>query len=270
MTLPVEAIVDAMRVAAALATTERSCGLSVEAKARQDFVTQADRAVERLLRPRLKDLLPGSEFLGEEDGGPTEAERLWIVDPIDGTTNFIRGLPHWCISVAFREHGRLRFGAILAPVLDQLYLAEAGQGATRNGHPIRRTEVDPAAALVNVGQSKRQGTGFFAKLISGLRDHQIDNRLLGSGALGLALTASGEVDGSIEGQAQAWDVAAGLLIAHEAGCVVNHYFNVNAMLEGNASVAAAPGVEDYVFGAVEAASDIRLPRVSPVDQISRL
>lgn len=263
MTLPVEDIVDAMRVAGALAATERESGLSVEAKGRQDFVTQADRAVERFLRQRLKELLPDSEFLGEEDGGPIRAERLWIVDPIDGTTNFIRGLPHWCISVAFQERDSLRFGAILAPALDQLYVAEAGQGATRNGRPIHRTAVDPDSALVNVGQSKRQGTGFFARLISGLRDHQIDNRLLGSGALGLASTASGEVDGSIEGQAQAWDVAAGLLIAQEAGCVVNDFFTAGAMLSGNASVAAAPGIEDYVFGAVEAASDMKLRRVNP-------
>ena len=77
------------------------------------------------------------------------------------------------------------------------------------------------------------------------------------------MTASGEVDGSIEGQAQSWDVAAGLLIAREAGCVVNDFFIADAMRVGNASVVAAPGVEDYVFGAVEAASDMKLPRVNP-------
>ena len=261
MKLPVEAIVASVRDAGALAMRERSGGLSVEAKGRQDFVTQADRAVERLLRPRLTGLLPGSEFLGEEDGGPVEADLLWIVDPIDGTTNYIRGLPHWCVSVALMQAGRLRFGAILAPILDNLYLAEAGCGATVDGRLLHRAPVDPASALVNVGQSKRQGTDFFSALVGGLRDRHVDHRLLGSGALGLAQTAGGEVDGSVEGQVHSWDVAAGLLIARETGCVVNDFFTAGAMRDGNPSVAAAPGAEESVFGAVEAALGHSLPRL---------
>ena len=261
MILPVEAIVDVIRVAGSLAQQERSRGLHVEAKARQDFVTQADREVERFLRPRLTGLLLGSELLGEEDGGPTGAEILWIVDPIDGTTNFIRGLPLWCISVALLEAGTLRLGAILAPALDCLYLAEAGKGASLNGIPLHRSKVDPASALVNVGQSKRKDARFLSTLIAGLRDNDVDHRLLGSGALGLALTASGEVDGAVEGQVQAWDVAAGLLIAREAGCVVNDFFVPGGMELGNPAVAAAPGLEDCVFAAVEAALGTAVPRL---------
>ena len=261
MTLPVEAIVSTIRVAGTIAMQERSRGLHVEAKGRQDFVTQADRAVEHHLRARLMELLPGSEFVGEEGGGPTEANLLWIVDPIDGTTNYIRGLPHWCVSVALMEAGRLRFGAILAPVLEDLYLAEDCSGATLNGKPILRERVDPASALVNVGQSKRQTPGFYATLISGLREHHLDHRLLGSGALGLAQTASGELDGSVEGHVRPWDVAGGLLIAREAGCVVNDFFRSGAMRDGNPAIAAAPGVEDFVFGAVEAALGHRVPRL---------
>ncbi len=263
MSLPVDSLAEVVRAAADLAVRERAGGLDVHVKGRQDFVTHADRAVEKFLRPRLTELLPGSEVLGEEFGGPTEGDRLWIVDPIDGTTNYIRGLPHWCVSVALVEDGSPRLGAILAPATDELYLAEAGKGAWRNGARLRRTPVDPAKALINIGQSKPHGTTFFARLVTRLRDDGIDHRLLGSGALGLALAASGEVDGAIEGYANAWDVAAGLLIAREAGCSVNRFFTDGALRDGNPAITAAPGVDEAVFGAIEKALGEPVPQLPP-------
>ena len=263
MSLPIEAVTDLVRDAGRQAMAVRAEGLRIEAKGRQDFVTQADRAVERFLRDRLQALLPGSEFLGEEDGGPPMADRLWIVDPIDGTTNFLRGLPHWCVSVALTEAGRPRFGVIHAPMLDLLYIAETGRGATCNGQPLRRQPVDPERAMINVGQSRHLPSRYFRELVAGLRHHQIDYRLLGSGALGLALTASGEVDGGIEGQVRPWDVAAGLVIAREAGCVVNDYFPGNTQAAALPAIAVAPGVDGVVFDVLEAALDARLPRLYP-------
>lgn len=252
-----------VREAGALALAERAKGLAIEAKERQDFVTQADRAVERLLRMKLTALLPGSDFLGEEEGGEVDSDLLWVVDPIDGTTNFIRGLPHWCVSVALLKAGEPTIGVIFAPVLDWLYQAERGKGATRNGELLQRGPVKPSEAIVNVGQSFRQSVELFTGIIRGLRERRLDHRLLGSGALGLALTASGEVDASVEGDIQPWDVAAGLLISREAGCVVNNFFIGNAMTKGNPTVSAASGVEDVVFQVMEKAVGTSLPRQPP-------
>jgi len=261
MDLPVEAIVAAVRAAGDLAEREKASGLTVCSKGKQDFVTQADRAVERFLRPRLVELLPGSEVLGEEFGGPGDAELLWAVDPIDGTTNYIRGLPHWCISVGLVAKGELRFGTIFAPTLGRMYVAEAGRGATLNERRLRREAVNPASAIVNLGQSRRRQAEFLPRLVAELRGHELDIRLLGSGAMGLAETASGEVDGAIEGQVSLWDIAAGLVIAREAGCRVNDFLAENSASDANPAVAAAPGLEDLVFGCTEFAIGFPIPRL---------
>lgn len=263
VTLDHDAISRIVREAGALALAERVAGLAVEAKARQDFVTQADRAVERLLRAKLTALLPGSEFLGEEDGGAVEAALLWVVDPIDGTTNYIRGLPHWCVSVALLEGGALRLGVVYAPALDWFYLAEAGKGATRNGQPLWREPVLPEEALVDLGTSRRQTPAVFGAMVAGLREHGLQYRVIGSAALGLSMTASGEVDGFLEGHLWPWDVLAGKLIAQEAGCFAGEFLEGEAMRNGNAAIVAAPGVETALFAAAENALADFLPRMLP-------
>ena len=261
--LDLDAIAATVREAGAFAAAERVKGLTVEAKARQDFVTQADRAVERLLRAKLTALLPGSEFLGEEDGGATDAALLWVVDPIDGTTNYIRGLPHWCVSVALLENGAPRLGIVYAPALDWFYLAEAGKGATRNGQPLWRQQVEPDAAMIDLGQSRRQTPTVIKTMISALRDHGVQYRVTGSAALGLAMTASGEVDGFWEGHLWPWDVLAGYLIAQEAGCFAGEFLEGDAMRNGNVALMAAPGIEQIVFQAAESALADFLPRMLP-------
>ena len=264
VSLPLDAITAIVREAGAMALAEREAGLAVEAKARQDFVTQADRAVERLLRAKLTALLPGSEFLGEEDGGAVEANLLWVVDPIDGTTNYIRGLPHWCVSVALLENGAPRLGIVFAPELDWFYLAEAGQGASRNGMPLWREPVDPAEAMIDLGTSRRQTPTVFGTIVAGLREHGLQFRVIGSAALGLAMSASGEVDGFWEGHLWPWDVLAGHLIAQEAGCHVGEFLEGDAMRNGNTALVAAPGVETALLAVADSALADFLPRILPV------
>ena len=263
VSLPLDQITAIVREAGALALSERAAGLAVEAKARQDFVTQADLAVERLLRSKLTALLPGSEFLGEEDGGAVEAELLWVVDPIDGTTNYIRGLPHWCVSAALLEAGALRLGVIFAPALDWFYLAEVGKGVSRNGQVLWREPVLPHEALIDLGTSRRQTPAVFAALVGGLREHGLQYRVIGSAALGLAMAASGEVDGFLEGHLWPWDVLAGKLIAQEAGCFAGEFLEGDAMRNGNAAIVAAPGTETALFAAAENALADFLPRMLP-------
>lgn len=261
--LPIDAICAIVREAGALAVSERKKGLAVDTKGWQDFVTQADQAVERLLRAKLTALLPGSEFLGEEDGGAVAADMLWVVDPIDGTTNYIRGLPHWCVSVALLAAGEPRLGVIYAPVLDWFYLAEAGSGASRNGKPLWRDPVESREAMVDLGQSRRQTPTVFSTVISTLRDQGVQYRVTGSAALGLAMTASGEVDGFWEGHLWPWDVLAGQLIAQEAGCFAGEFLEGDAMRNGNAALVAVPGVETALFAAAENALADFLPRMLP-------
>lgn len=262
--LDLVAIAAIVREGGALAAAERVNGLAVETKARQDFVTQADRAVERLLRAKLTALLPSSEFLGEEDGGATDAALLWVADPIDGTTNYIRGLPFWCVSLALLEAGAPRLGIVYAPALDWFYLAEAGKGASRNGQPLWREPVEQHEAMIDLGQSRRQTPTVFTTMIAALREHGVQYRVTGSAALGLAMVASGEVDGYWEGHLWPWDVLAGQLIAQEAGCFAGEFLEGEAMRNGNAALVAAPGVERVLFQAAEDALADFLPRMLPV------
>jgi myo-inositol-1(or 4)-monophosphatase len=202
--------------------------------------------------------------LGEEDGGVTEAALLWVVDPIDGTTNYIRGLPHWCVSVALLEDGAPRLGIVYAPALDWFYLAEAGKGASRNGQPLWREPVDQHEAMIDLGQSRRQTPTVFTTMIGALREQGVQYRVTGSAALGLAMVASGEVDGYWEGHLWPWDVLAGQLIAQEAGCYAGEFLEGLSMQNGNAALVAAPGVETVLFQAAEDALADFLPRMLPV------
>ena len=265
MDLSTEEIVAVVREAGTLAESERAKGLAIEAKGRRDFVTQADRAVERFLRARLIARLPGSGFLGEEYGGAHDTELLWIVDPIDGTTNYIRRIPYWCVSVALMEAGQLILGVIFAPTLGSLYLAESGRGASVNGRPLCREPAGSAAGLVNIGTWKERTAEAYDRMTAGLVLRDMDYRLCGSGALALAQIGSGELDGAMEGHTSPWDVAAGLLIARESGCIVSDYFAGDAMQRGNAVVAAAPGVEDQVFAVAGEALDFPVLSICPTE-----
>ncbi len=116
--------------------------LAIEHKGKQDLVSIADRDVETLIRRELSAAFPGDQFIGEEEGD-TEAERLWVIDPIDGTLNFLRGIPSWAVVIAWVENGRTLIGVTYDPVHDELWTARRGHGAYRNG---QRITVTPAAS----------------------------------------------------------------------------------------------------------------------------
>ncbi|MGH7085242.1 MAG: inositol monophosphatase family protein, partial [Acetobacteraceae bacterium] len=199
--------------------------LAVGLKGRQDFITAADGAVERLLRERLIGAFPSDAFLGEETGG-TSGERqtgqsprdqgLWVVDPIDGTANFARGLPHFCISVALVEGSAMLLGAILDPVLDELYFARSGRGATRNGHAITASPTgNLGEAAIEIGWSTRVADARYLECVSRTLAAGAAVRRGGSGALGLAYVADGRQDAYAELHINSWDCLAGLLIVRE-------------------------------------------------------
>jgi myo-inositol-1(or 4)-monophosphatase len=216
--------------------------LGVKMKGAQDWLTEADGAVERLLRQRISELFPGDGFLGEEGGG-TNAERLWIVDPIDGTASFARGDLLWCISIGYLEGGVPRLGVIHAPMIGEVFAAEAGKGATRNGKPIRAASTaDMRTATIEIGWSARKPTDLYLGLVRDCMTRGASVKRSASGALGMCWVAAGRTDAYLEHHINSWDVAAGYIIAREAGATVNHFFAPGGVERGNPILAATPGL----------------------------
>ncbi|MBM3481424.1 MAG: inositol monophosphatase [Alphaproteobacteria bacterium] len=230
--------------ALALRHYEDHDSLGVTMKGAQDFLTVADGAVEALLRKRVAEAFPGDAVLGEEGGGEA-AERLWIVDPIDGTANFARGEPHWCVSIGFMRAGVPEIGAIYMPAADELYLARRGGGATRNGRAIRASDTaDMRRATIEVGWSSRRPASDYIDVVRGVMEAGANAKRAASGALGIAYVADGRTDAYCEAHINSWDVAAGLVIAREAGAWTNDFFAGDGLAKGNPVLVAAPGVAD--------------------------
>ena len=214
-----------------------------------DVVTEMDRAAEELIRDRLQAARPGDAILGEE-GGETGAGApvRWIVDPLDGTVNYLYGLPDWAVSIAAEVDGIVTAGAVCAPLRRSLYSATLGGGSWLQSAwlagPQRltcNTGVTLPAALVATGfgysasQRVRQG-----KVVAAVLPRVRDIRRAGSAALDLCSVAAGSVDGYYEQGVNYWDVAAGSLIAREAGAVVGGLQGAEASPE--MTVAAGPGL----------------------------
>jgi myo-inositol-1(or 4)-monophosphatase len=216
---PLRCAIDTAREAGALLLERARLPLEIAQKgARGDLVTAADRAAEALIVKRLQAAFPGASILGEE-GGAREgtSDERWIVDPLDGTTNFAHGYPLYCVSIAYERAGHVVAAAIYAPVLDELYAAESGGGTTCNGKPVRVTDTFAVAdALVCTGfmpaRYDRNGE-YFARLSRVAQAVRRD----GSAALDLAFVACGRFDAFWEFDLSAWDVAAGALLVREAG-----------------------------------------------------
>ncbi|WP_347989219.1 inositol monophosphatase family protein [Methylomonas sp. AM2-LC] len=194
--------------------------LAINKKSARDLVTDADVAVEQYLKSALADQCPEYGFWGEESGQSANQINRWIVDPIDGTHSFSKGQYFWSISVALEIAGNLQLGVVYAPALDDYYAAEAGQGSWKNGRPIHvSTETELANSMISTG---------FACLRSYLQENNLQRfcriaqlttgqRRFGSAALDLCLVADGQVDAFWEQELNLYDVAAGALIAREAG-----------------------------------------------------
>ena len=188
-----------------------------------DLVSEADHAAERLIRDRLAAARPGDGFLGEEGGNARGTSGLrWVVDPLDGTVNFLFGIPQWAVSIACEDSQGTLTGVVYDPMRDELWSAERGGPALLDGRPIRASARDDlATALVATGfgydaEVRRLQAGVVARLLPRVRDI----RRLGSAALDLAWTAAGRYDAYYERGLNAWDVAAGGLLCVSAGLAV--------------------------------------------------
>lgn len=231
--------------AATLAARMRAEGRgSASLKGAQDFLTEADGATERFLRDRLGALFPGEAVLGEEMGGEVAGEGpLWVLDPIDGTSNFSRGGDRWCVSVGLVVEGRAVAGAVARHAPQEVFAGAQGSGATLNGAPIRAAPTeDITRAIVELGWSLRSPLAGFHRLSERVMAAGAGLRCGGSGALGLVETAAGRLDAYLELHINSWDAAAALAIAREAGCWTTAFDSGDWLARGNPIGFGAPAL----------------------------
>jgi len=222
----------------------RRSSLSIDHKGAQDLVSEADRASEALIVGRLSEAFPDDGFLGEEGSSKRlDAEAVWVIDPIDGTRNFLTGVPFWCISIGLVVGGRAALGLIYHPAEDELFTAAAGEGAFANGTPIKASgETDFQKARICVGFNHQQPAVKHCRVLEALLTAGCEYCRLGSGALGLAYTAAGRFDGYWEAHLNSWDAAAGLVLVAEAGGYVNDFLADDGLRRGNRILAATPAL----------------------------
>ncbi|RBP83926.1 inositol monophosphatase [Marinomonas rhizomae] len=234
----------AIRKAGKRAQTLRQSGLSVTTKGRQDFVSQADIAVEDELRQVIRSLFPEDGFLGEESGLTqvinAKNSGVWVIDPIDGTTNYVQGMDYWCVSVAYVKNNEIQMGFVYAPDRDEFFSAKKGQGAYLNGIRLQINDPEKGQELLGLGRSNRRPVQEYCDLILMLDEQNIEYRRFGAGALMLAHVSSGLVHGYFESHLNSWDALAGLLLIEEAGGRITGFLNNDGLLNGNLVWAASP------------------------------
>ncbi len=222
--------------------------LQVSIKGPGDFVSIADREAEAAIREELARARPGYGFLLEEGGEVqgTSPHNRFIVDPLDGTTNFLHGLPHWAISIALEQHGEITAAVVFDPLRDELFHAEKGRGAFLNDRRLRvsaRRELD--RALVGCGLPVRDWPGRakgFTRQMDRVADEVAGLRRLGVCSLDLAYVAAGRQDGFWEYDCKPWDIAAGILLVREAGGRVGHLEGGEDLFEPGTLVAGNPAI----------------------------
>jgi myo-inositol-1(or 4)-monophosphatase len=199
---------------------------SVQHKGPADFVTEADFAAQEVVKSTVLRAFPQHSVLGEEDqlagDTPSKTEYRWVVDPLDGTTNFVHGIPHYAVSLALQHHGQILVGTVLDPSLNECFTAAVGQGAFLNGRPIRTSSAKRLSEVI-------AGTGFPANLQPDSPDLLVFNKALfrcqgvrrmGSASLNLCDVAAGRLGVLWGFSTKIWDIAAGVLLIREAGGVV--------------------------------------------------
>ena len=227
---------------------------AVRFKGEVDLVTEVDERAERVIREVLLGAFPAYGVLGEEGGwsrgGGGEGAR-WIVDPLDGTTNYAHGLPLFCVYIALERSGEVVLGVVHDPTAEETYAAESGGGAELNGRPLRVSDTgEPIRALVGSGLPyEREHLPAALELFGRLAALTQGTRRLGSVALALCYVAAGRLDGYYErGPKASWDVAAGALLVEEAGGRVTDYRGDKLDLGGGEVAASNGGLHPFLVG----------------------
>jgi myo-inositol-1(or 4)-monophosphatase len=200
--------------------------LQVKKKGPYDFVTKTDKNVEKILIEELSKTKKNYSFLTEETGSITnkDTDNIWIIDPIDGTTNFLHGIPHFAICVALQSKKELVSGLIFDPIKDEMFFAEKNKGAFLNNHRLKVSNKNSIEECL------------FSSNHEGVKFSDLNMRYSGCAALDLAYVASGRLDGFFHNKINLWDVAAGALLVEEAGGVVN---DINQFDKKNINIRAS-------------------------------
>lgn len=227
--------------------------IKVETKSENDFVTNVDRVAENLIIETIKKAYPEHTIITEETGiiKGNNNETQWIIDPIDGTTNFINGIPHYSISIAVRIKGKTEVAIVYNPMANEYFTAVRGQGAKLNNLRIRvnQSTKDLTGAIMAIAfpfKAKQYSDCYF-NVLQKLFTKCADFRRTGSAALDLSYVAAGRLDGFFEIGLKPWDIAAGELILREAGGIVTDFVgNNNYMASGNIVAGTPKIVKDFL------------------------
>jgi len=219
--------------------------LTVEEKARNDLVSEVDRDAEAVIIEALHKAFPDHGIRGEEHGQSyPEGEFNWIIDPLDGTLNYLQGIPHFCISIAAMKGNRVEHGVIVDPTRNEEFVASRGSGAQLNGKRIRVTRtVKVENAVLSTGippGSIASELDAYMRILSRFTGEAKAVRRLGSAALDLAYVAAGRFDGFFEPGLKLWDIAAGVLLVREAGGFIGDFAGGDKFFESGDIVAANP------------------------------
>lgn len=213
----------------------------VKQKERHDYVSEVDEFAEEEIVKEIQKAFPGDAILGEESGSHGSSSNVWIIDPLDGTQNYLRGIPHYCVSIAQQVDGKLEHAVIYDPFREELFTASRGRGAMLNNTRIRvsqKIELEGCLLATAMPFKTRQYTNSHVKMAKAMFDEVDDLRTLGSAALDLAYVAAGRLDGYWEIGLKPWDIAAGALIVREAGGVVTDFVDGKDFMDGGNLIAA--------------------------------
>ncbi len=237
----------------------------ISKKQANDFVTEVDHAAEQAIIDTLLTAYPGHGIWAEETGserGARDSEFVWIIDPLDGTTNFIHGLPVYCVSIALAVRGKIEQAVIYDPSRNDLFTASKGRGAYLNERRLRvskRTELQDA--LISTGFPYRPGDDLatYLKILAEIIPRTAGLRRPGAAALDLAYVAAGYTDGFFETGLQAWDVAAGSLLVTEAGGLVGNFTGDAEFLDQHECLAGTPRIYGQLISILDKYSKVAKP-----------
>ena len=229
--------------------------IRVDSKGRNDFVSEVDRMAEQDIIRTVQRSYPDHAFLAEESGASGDAEYVWIIDPLDGTTNFLHGFPVFCVSIAVMHRGRLEHGVIFDPLRNELFTASRGAGASVDGRKMRVSDT-------RLLEKSLLGTGYPYKPESGWLDAYMEMlkaairatagvRRPGAAALDLAYVAAGRLDGFWEIGLNIWDVAAGALMIQECGGIVTDLSGRDGWQQSGNVVAGNPKIHEALLKLIE-------------------
>jgi myo-inositol-1(or 4)-monophosphatase len=222
---------------------DRVSDISIDIKGKNDFVTEVDRQAEYIIIETIKNAYPDHAFLAEESGQSGDSDYLWIIDPLDGTTNFLHGIPHFAISIALQYKGRLDQAVIYDPVKQELFTASKGKGAQLNNKKIRvssQKTLDGALLATGFPFREDQEVEKFIKSFKALFPKIAGIRRAGVASLDLAYVACGRFDGFWEYSLKPWDIAAGVLIVQEAGGINSEISGGLDFMESGNIISANP------------------------------